>query len=63
MASLAKTNANLRNPDRLAQMVARSTYESSVFEGASPRSLSKLKAVAYPYSAARSKKEDKPAQS
>jgi hypothetical protein len=59
MASLAKTNPNLRDPDRLAQMVARSTYESSVFEGASPRSLSKLKSAAHPRSSAHSRKSVK----
>jgi len=52
MAPLAKTNPNLKDPKRLAQMVARSTYESSVFEGASPRSLSKLKSAADPRSKA-----------
>lgn len=56
MASLAKTNPNLKNRKRLAQMIARSTYESSAFEGASARSLEKLKAAAYPRSKARSKK-------
>ena len=61
MASLAKTNPNLKNPTRLAQMVARSTYESSAFEGASPRSLAKLKSAAYPSSKAHSKKSAKSA--
>lgn len=57
MASLAETNPNLRDPERRARMIARSTYESSVFEGASPRSLSKLRSAAYPRSNARSKKK------
>ena len=59
MSSLAKTNPHLNNPDRLAQIVAKSTYESSVFEGASPRSLSKIKSAAFPRPKASSRKQVK----
>ena len=56
MSSLAKTNRHLKDPRRVACKVARSTYESSIFEGASPRYLSKVKSPAYPRSKASSKK-------
>lgn len=43
MASLSETNPYLRDPKKFEQMVARNTYDSSVFEGASPKSLAKLR--------------------
>jgi len=55
MASLSETNPYLRDKDKLAQTVARNTYDSSVFEGASPRALSKLRAASKSRSRARSK--------
>ncbi len=59
MASLRKTNPNLSDPERLSWMIARNAYQSSVFEGASPRSLSKAKELAYPRAKASSKKTTK----
>ena len=59
MASLVKTNTHLRNLKRLARRVAHSVYESSVFEGASPRALSSLRSKAAPPSSARAKKSTK----
>ena len=53
MASLAETNPYLRDPKRRREMIERVTYESSVFEGASPRA---LRSAAKPARKARSKK-------
>ncbi len=39
MASLAQSNAYLRDKKARQMMVAKNTFDSSVFEGASPRSL------------------------
>ena len=41
MASLAESNPYLRDCEQRHVMVAENTFDSSVFEGASPRSLSK----------------------
>ena len=43
MASLSETNPYLRDKKKLEQIVAQSVYESSIFEGASPRSLEELR--------------------
>ena len=63
MASLSETNPYLRDRDKLARDVARDVYESFVFEGASPRSLAKLRSKANLRSTARSKKAAKSEQS
>ena len=34
MSSLAESNPHLRDPERLAEIIAHSAWESSVFEGA-----------------------------
>lgn len=39
MASLADTNPHLKDRKKLFEMIAKSVYESSIFEGASPRAL------------------------
>ena len=60
MASLAETNPYLKDRKKMLEMIARNTYDSAVFEGASPRS---LKAIGYEPSprgrTARSKKRAK----
>jgi hypothetical protein len=43
VASLSETNPYLRDKKKLEQMVAQSVYESSIFEGASPRALEELR--------------------
>jgi len=39
MASLADSNPYLKNSEKRRAMIAKNTFDSSVFEGASPRSL------------------------
>lgn len=39
MASLATSNKYLKNRKRLLKMIGENSYDSAVFEGASPRSL------------------------
>lgn len=58
--SLVETNPYLRDPEKRAAMLARSVYESSVFEGARGVSLAKLIEFAHETEARISRKnEDK----
>lgn len=63
MASLSETNPYLRDKKKLLEMLADSTYESSILEGASPHSLSELKPKRIRRRTASSRKAPKSEQS